>query len=130
MLVIHSDDMDLHSNFTRFASPAHTSMFSGSYFDNLSLRSAGELEYPIILPSNSVISYQFYLDEVWSASSTLVLPGEHIPCLEDLKPILAEREAAFEHGMRSVSVIINGDAKVYHLSKVCLIDKFLAMPVH
>ncbi|KAF9486721.1 hypothetical protein BDN71DRAFT_1374270, partial [Pleurotus eryngii] len=85
---------------------------------------AANLEYPPILPSDSIPSWVWHTDVPGSAPANLILPSDVVPHLVDLQPILRAMPEVFSSGSCSVilKLVANGEEKNvhYHFSKLNL----------
>ncbi|KAJ6482221.1 hypothetical protein C8R47DRAFT_982192, partial [Mycena vitilis] len=114
---------DSPSAFLVYSTPLPSTRFSATYFGELTFKHAAEIEFPRIYAPNSMSAWTFTNDVPTEAQSKLQ-PGESIPDLADISPILREMEQAFHEGSRSVAVslLVSGKRidQVYHLSKIRL----------
>ncbi|KAJ7683177.1 hypothetical protein B0H17DRAFT_1205244 [Mycena rosella] len=111
--------------FSKYATPAATLRYSPQYLASLTFSRVDTLDYPQIKKSGLIQGWCFSNEAPATASGTLIQPGELIPCLQDLLPISQEMEQAFDHGSRSVDVILNDDSQMsgvrYHFSNIYLL---------
>ncbi|KAJ7696330.1 hypothetical protein B0H14DRAFT_2243354, partial [Mycena olivaceomarginata] len=108
-----------------YATPAATLKYSPQYFASLTFARVQELDYPTIA-STSIIERWCFSNEIpTTAAGTVIQPGEHIPCMQDLLPIARKMEKAFQDGARSVSLVLNVDSEhralQFHFSKIRLL---------
>ncbi|KAJ7672935.1 hypothetical protein B0H17DRAFT_910645, partial [Mycena rosella] len=112
-------------SFSEYATPASTLKFSPQYFASLTFARTNSIDYPEIAPSGILEGWCFSDETTYTASGTLVQPGELIPCIQDLLPIARQMEQAFGNGMRSVDVCLNyngrKDGSKYLFSKIRLL---------
>ena len=106
--------------YKAYSSPHPSLAYSPQFFSNLTFGSVLDLDYPTIVPSNSLLSFVFEGDIPFTAASTLILPGEVIPHIDDVLKISNAMSAAFAEGKRSVFVqfLLDSPPKKYHFSKV------------
>lgn len=95
-----------YSPFLKYSTPHHSMLYSSTFFGGLTFRQADKLVLPTIYPPNTISQWTF-TNELPAESDCEVQPGEGIPDIFDLVPILRDMEAAFLEGSRSVSVSIN-----------------------
>ncbi|KDQ25023.1 hypothetical protein PLEOSDRAFT_1067696, partial [Pleurotus ostreatus PC15] len=110
--------------YETYSRPSSTQKYSSEYFSTLTFAQAANLDYPPILPLNSIPSWVWHTDVPGSASANLVLPSDIVPHLADLQPILKKMPEAFNLGSRSVilKIVANGEEKHvhYHFAKINL----------
>lgn len=116
-------EMDSYpSAFSNYSTPHHSTLYSASYFVELTFKQVATLVLPPIYEPNSIAAWTF-TDEIPAEAHSKVELGEGIPDLDDLRPILQQMEQAFSGGSRSVAVSLvvaeKHIDKLYHLSKVC-----------
>ncbi|KAL4259473.1 MULE transposase domain-containing protein [Pleurotus pulmonarius] len=111
-------------DYETFSRPPSTQRYSSEYFKSLTFAHAANLDYPPILPPDSIPSWVWHTDVPGSASANLILPSDVVPHLVDLQPILRAMPEAFSSGSRSVilKLVVNGEEKNvhYHFSKLNL----------
>ncbi|KAJ7801991.1 hypothetical protein B0H14DRAFT_2385922, partial [Mycena olivaceomarginata] len=112
-------------SFSEYATPAATLKYSPQYFASLTFARVEELDYPTIATSSIIERWCFSSDIPTTAAGTVIRPGEHIPHLQDLYPIVREMEKAFSDGARSVILVLNVDGQRHdfqlHFSKIRLL---------
>jgi hypothetical protein len=86
--------------------------FTSSFFGQLSLKDALDLQIPNILPSGKVILVGWSL-KIPTEFCGLFEAASSIPCFEDLQPLLAAQPKQFIIGMRSVHISVDGRCFCY-----------------
>ncbi|KAF9488057.1 hypothetical protein BDN71DRAFT_1436402 [Pleurotus eryngii] len=111
-------------NYETYSCPSSTQKYSSEYFSTLTFAQATNLDYPSILPPDSIPSWVWHADVPGSALANLILSSDVVPHLADLQPILKKMLEAFSLGSRSVilKLIANGEEKHvhYHFAKINL----------
>ncbi|KAJ6552431.1 hypothetical protein DFH09DRAFT_875307, partial [Mycena vulgaris] len=109
--------------FMAYSSPKISTLYSATYFSQLTFNQATALVFPSISEAQCILAWTF-TDEVPTDLETKVQPGECIPNTADLIPIMREMEQAFSEGARSVAVslCVAGQTidRLYHFSKIRL----------
>ncbi|KAF5329147.1 hypothetical protein D9611_013180 [Ephemerocybe angulata] len=112
--------------FDAYATPPSNALYSAKFFRALTFGETAdvEAEYPTLASAGSLHSWVFDRMVPDSELASKVLPGEVIPCLADLVPIMAKLEGAFGDGFRSLvaAFCIDGVERtvVYHFRKIRL----------
>ncbi|KAJ7919614.1 hypothetical protein B0H13DRAFT_1544222, partial [Mycena leptocephala] len=113
------------SAFSKYSTPNSSTLYSATYFGELTFKQATALGFPPIYEPNSISAWTF-TDEIATDAQSKVQPREGIPDIAGLLPILREMEQAFSEGTRSVAVSLLVDGKrideLYHLYKICLLS--------
>ncbi|KAJ7132732.1 hypothetical protein C8R46DRAFT_923898, partial [Mycena filopes] len=111
------------SPFLTYSTPAPSSLYSASYFQQLTFKDAAQLVLPLIYLPASICGWTF-TNETPTPEQSQVQPCEGVPDFVDLAPILQGMEQAFHDGARSVAVSLMVGGKktdhLYHFSKVRL----------
>ncbi|KAF7361212.1 hypothetical protein MSAN_01153300 [Mycena sanguinolenta] len=111
-------------SFSEYATPVATLKYSSQYFASLTFARTEELDYPTIATSSIIERWCFSSDISFTAAGTVIQPGEKIPPIKDLYPIMRDMEKAFADGARSVSVVLNVDGQrqnfLFQFSKIRL----------
>ncbi|KAJ7436961.1 hypothetical protein B0H11DRAFT_2362533, partial [Mycena galericulata] len=109
--------------FIAYSTPDPSAPYSATYFTGLTFTEASTLVFPTIYESESISAWTF-TDETPADHESRVEPGEGVPNIKDLIPILREMEHAFSDGARSVAVTLRVAGKyidaLYHFSKLRL----------
>ena len=93
-----------------YSTPSSTAAYSQQYFHTLTFNGAVDLDYPPGLPPSSLRSFTFCDEEPATAQANLILPGEAVPCLDDLQPLVNQMNEAYNAGKRSVLVRLQVDS--------------------
>jgi hypothetical protein len=113
-------------------STAHHCMYSETHFHSLSFDKVLTLAYPEIAPPSFVHSY-IWLDEIPITSCvTLIMPGDIIPHIQDLQPILDQMQEQYKQGRYGDELIYADEfgtpiSVAYHFSKVRLVIYYLVL---
>ncbi|KAF8161944.1 hypothetical protein K438DRAFT_1776222 [Mycena galopus ATCC 62051] len=111
------------SDFTNYSSPYPSTLYSATYFSELTFNQAAELDFPTIYRPNTILAWTF-TDDIPTAVDSTVQLDEGIPNSADLLPIQQEMENKYSESARSVAVKLRvaGQAvtRVYHFSKIRL----------
>ncbi|KAJ7843987.1 hypothetical protein B0H14DRAFT_2358824 [Mycena olivaceomarginata] len=109
------------SDFTNYSSPYPSTLYSATYFSELTFNEAAEIDFPVIYRPNTILAWTF-TDDIPAAVDSTVQPNEGVPHSDDLLPIQHEMEHKYSEDARSVAVKLRvaGEAvtRVYHFSKV------------
>jgi hypothetical protein len=104
-------------SFTEYKSS--TSMWSPTWFRKVLFLRSTALELPNIERAGFVQSWEFTKEVPASAQATVIVPGEVVPCLDDIAGILRDWECAFNDGYRGILVTFSdGMQKLLHYQKV------------
>ncbi|KAJ7804801.1 hypothetical protein B0H14DRAFT_3485921 [Mycena olivaceomarginata] len=103
--------------------PYPSTLYSATYFSELTFNEAAEIDFPVIYRPNTILTWTFTHDIPAAVDSTVQL-NEGVPHSDDLLPIQQEMEHKYSEGARSVAVKLRvaGEAvtRVYYFSKVRL----------
>ncbi|KAJ3861143.1 hypothetical protein EV359DRAFT_19804, partial [Lentinula novae-zelandiae] len=107
-----------------YCNPAHYAAFSNDFFRELTFAQALEVSIPAIAPEGCLLGWIFDVGIPSTKAATVIIPGEIIPHLNDLLPIIRAMESAYVEGKRSVQMHmrVSGQESVrsYHFSKIRL----------
>ncbi|KAF8207769.1 hypothetical protein K438DRAFT_1518429, partial [Mycena galopus ATCC 62051] len=111
------------SDFTNYSSPYPSTLYSATYFSELTFNQAAELDFPTIYRPNTILTWTF-TDGIPTAVDSTVQLDKGIPHSADLLLIQQEMENKYSEGARSVAVKLRvvGQAvtRVYHFSRIRL----------
>jgi hypothetical protein len=85
------------SAFSKYSTPNSSTLYSATYFGELTFKQATALDFPPIYEPNSISAY--FTDEIATDAQSKVQPREGIPDIADLLPILREMKQAFSEGI-------------------------------
>jgi len=112
------------SSFHNYSKPLASTAYSSQYFNSLTFDEATGINYPVIAPLGSVISWVFVDISPSSADTCQVLADDVVPHINELLPIIQEAQKAYDPHKRSVYIHISTNGietnYLYHFSKVRL----------
>ncbi|KAF8802931.1 hypothetical protein BYT27DRAFT_7110992 [Phlegmacium glaucopus] len=110
--------------FDDYSAPSPQAAYSTYYFSSLNFQHTLNLELPVILSPSYISKWSFSPDISSSGASVVIIPGEDIPHIDDLQPILNKWAVQFSLGACSVNITFvsndstEGITKTFHFSKV------------
>ncbi|KAJ7211730.1 hypothetical protein GGX14DRAFT_321479, partial [Mycena pura] len=110
--------------YTAYSQPPASTPYSAKYFQQLTFHDASSQCYPTIYPCGTIGAWCF-AEVLPRDTDTLISPGESIPNIADITPILASMKDAFSAGSCSVLVTLHVGSykldRIYHFRKLELI---------
>ncbi|KAF9553855.1 hypothetical protein CPC08DRAFT_767192 [Agrocybe pediades] len=92
-----------------YARPRVSAAYSREHLASLTFEYAANNAFPTIQRPGYILRWSFSPEVPLSARSTVILPGEIIPHIEDFQPILKIMDTEYKRGARSVLLFIKDD---------------------